>query len=150
MALIRREPARTEMEPFFGRGLFGWPEWLTAWEPFRGLMEAEQIKVEEFVEGDQYVVRAELPGIDPEKDVEITVTDRTLHIRAERRQEKKTEEPRYHRQEIRYGSFSRSLQLPEGASEKDVSASYTDGILTVRLPIDREKAAATRIPITRG
>ena len=52
-----------------------------------------------------------------------------------------------YRSEIRYGAFSRSLQLPTGATEKDIDATYKAGVLELRVPIDRKKAEATRIPI---
>ena len=73
------------------------------------------------------MVRADLPGIDPEKDVELTVSDGMLHIRAERREEEKREEKGYLRQELRYGSLSRTLPLPEGVTESDITATYKDG-----------------------
>ena len=80
------------------------------------------------------MVRAELPGIDPDKDVELTVSDGMLRIDAERREEEKTEEKGYVRQELRYGSFARTLPLPMGVTESDITASYKDGILEVRIP----------------
>src|SRR5687768_4447289 len=73
-----------------------------AFRPFAGL---QMMRVEDFQDGDQYVMRAELPGIDPDKDVELEVQDGVLTIKAERREERK--EP--HRSEFRYGSFSRSV-----------------------------------------
>jgi HSP20 family protein len=119
------------------------------WEPFQEVAEM-QMPVEEYDEDGKHVVRVELPGIDPEKDVSVTVQDGLLRIRAERRHEEKTEEPHYFRQEIRYGSFARDLPLPPDCGEEDVTADYTDGILTVRLPLDHEKATAKKVPITRG
>ena len=80
------------------------------------------IRVDEYREGDTEVIRAELPGIDPEKDVELTVGDGMLRIHAERRVEEKTEDIGYVRHELRYGSMSRTLPLPEGVSESDISA----------------------------
>jgi HSP20 family molecular chaperone IbpA len=100
--------------------------------PFTG---GHLVRVEDFVDQGQYVVRAELPGIDPEKDVDITVADGILTITAERREEKKESG----RSEFRYGSFSRSVRLPGGADEEDVTASYGDGILEVRTPLREEK-----------
>jgi HSP20 family protein len=88
-----------------------------------------------FVEGDHYLVRAELAGVDPEKDVEVTVGSGYLTIRAERHD--KTEGK--HRTEFRYGSFSRSLPLPGDANADDVKASYDHGILTVSIGLKAEK-----------
>ena len=91
-----------------------------------------------------------MPGIDPDKDVEITVSDGMLHLSAERRSETKTEDKKGYRSEFRYGSFSRSVRLPAGAGEEDVKATYTDGILEVRIPIDEKSNGARKIPISHG
>ncbi|MGO8890167.1 MAG: Hsp20/alpha crystallin family protein, partial [Streptosporangiaceae bacterium] len=80
----------------------GFPRWLEA---------GDLIRVEEYRLDGALVVRADLPGVDPDKDVELIVSDGTLHIEAERRQEEKREEKGYLRREVRYGSFSRSLPL---------------------------------------
>jgi HSP20 family protein len=97
------------------------------------------------------VVRAELPGIDPEKDVEITVDNGVLTITAERREEKVEGEEGTsgYRSEFRYGSYRRSMTLPTGATEDDVKATYTDGILEVRVPIGTEKPTPRTVEITR-
>jgi HSP20 family protein len=90
-----------------------------------------------------------MPGIDPDKDVEITITDHTLHLRAERRSQTETKDKKGYRSEFRYGSFSRSMPLPSAATEDDVKAVYTDGILEVRIPMDSAEAAAKKIPVER-
>ncbi|MFJ5956423.1 Hsp20/alpha crystallin family protein [Paenarthrobacter sp. NPDC092416] len=98
------------------------------------------------------MVRAELPGIDPEKDAEITVFDGTLTIKAERQAKKEQKEKEGYRSEFRYGSFVRRVPLPDGVKEGDVTASYKDGVLEVRAPIPEPAApaaAAARIPITK-
>ncbi len=119
-------------------------------EFFRGFgEEMDLLKVEEFTEGDQVVVRVEMPGIDPDKDVQISVSDHTLHLQAERREESKTEDKGRYRSDFRYGSFSRTVPLPVGTTEEDVKATYKDGILEVRIPIDRAAANAKRVPIQR-
>ena len=86
----------------------------------------------------------------PDKDVEITVSDHMLQVNAERRQETKTEDKKGYRSEFRYGSFTRTVPLPTGATESDVKAGYTDGILEVRIPINPERAESKKIPITKG
>ncbi|MEU9046303.1 MULTISPECIES: Hsp20/alpha crystallin family protein [unclassified Kitasatospora] len=92
--------------------------------------------------------RSELPGIDPAKDVEITIEGGVLTVRAERSEEKKDKQ----RTEFRYGSFTRSVRLPEGTKEQDITATYDKGVLTVRAPIrEAEKPEqARRIEITTG
>jgi HSP20 family molecular chaperone IbpA len=102
------------------------------------------ISVEAHFEDGAYVVRAELPGIDPEKDVEVTIADGALTIRAERGEETKEK----HHSEFRYGSFSRTLNLPEGAKPDKTTASYSGGILTVRVETAKsEKALVHKVRI---
>ena len=144
MSLIPRSRSDVDWPDRFGSRMFDMPD---AW---KGLFDDDDMKVEEFRENGTLVVRAEMPGIDPDKDVEITVTDHMLHLRAERRSEKKSEDTEGYRSEFHYGSFARSVRLPAGATESDVSASYNDGILEVRVPVDDDTAEAKKIPITRG
>jgi HSP20 family protein len=87
------------------------------------------------------VVRAELPGIKQE-DVDITLHDRVLTISGERKAEQEEERGGYYVRERRYGSFSRSLTLPEGIDESKVHARYDDGVLEVTV----EGAAAVQEP----
>lgn len=110
------------------------------------------MRLEEFVEDDTCVIRAELPGIDPEKDVDISIADGILHLRAERQERSEEKRPDSYRSEFHYGRLARSIRLPEGATEADVSASYKDGILEVRVPAPKAATAPTptRIPISRG
>jgi HSP20 family protein len=109
-------------------------EWFE--EPFVTLRPylAQPIRIEDFVEDGHYLVRAELAGIDPAKDVEVTVGSGYLTIRAERHD--KTEGK--HRTEFRYGSF-RSLPLPGDANPDDITASYDHGILTISVGLKAAK-----------
>jgi HSP20 family protein len=110
------------------------------------------MRVEEYVDGDTAVFRGELPGLDPNKDIELKVVDGVLHVRAERKEQTEEERPDGFRTEFHYGSLARSVRLPEGATEADVSATYKDGILEVRVPAPKKAppAAPAPIPITRG
>jgi HSP20 family protein len=108
------------------------------------------MRVEEFVEGDTCVIRAELPGIDPDKDVEISVSDGIMHLQAVRRERSEDERPDGYRSEFRYGSLERRFRLPQGTTEKDIKATYHDGILEVRVPAPKQVKAAARIPIARS
>jgi HSP20 family molecular chaperone IbpA len=87
--------------------------------------------IEDFVEEGAYVVRAELPGLDAAKDIDVSATEGTLTITAQREETKKEQ----HRSEFRYGSFSRSVSLPPGADTSKISAEYKKGILEVRVPV---------------
>jgi len=125
------------------RGLLG--------DSWAGLPEGRPIKVEEFVEDGTVVIRAELPGIDPDEDVDITVADGVLHVVATREERSEKERPEGYRSEFHYGSLERHIRLPEGAEADDITATYRDGILEVRIPApaDIEKPAA-KVEITRG
>jgi HSP20 family protein len=138
-------PARLELFDRFDR-MFG--DWMSSL-PFRRALEnwdderAQMIRVEEFEEDGAVVVRAELPGVDPAEDIDVTVSGGALRITAERNQEERSEERGYVRKELRYGRFSRTVPLPEGAAEADVTATYTNGILEVRVPLSTPKPPPT-------
>ncbi|MCG2622105.1 Hsp20/alpha crystallin family protein [Arthrobacter sp. I2-34] len=124
-------------------------------EPFRRFFEGEWdaswLRVEEFRDGPTMVVRAELPGVDPDQDVDITVREGTLHIRAERRERTEEKTKSGYRSEFRYGSFSRNVTLPPGCRQEDVTATYRDGVLEVRIPVPQEPPAGTgKVNISRG
>jgi len=106
------------------------------------------IRVEEVLEEGAWVIRAELPGVDPEKDIELVVANGVMTLRAERHEGWGTKD-RLRRSEFRYGHFERTVTLPAGANEQDVKATYENGILEVRIPIDGKTAEARRVPITR-
>jgi len=108
------------------------------------------MRVEEFVEGDTCVIRAELPGIDPDKDVEISVSDGIMHLQAVRRERSEDERPDGYRSEFRYGSLERRFLLATATTEKDIKATYHDGILEVRVPAPKQVKPAARIPIARS
>jgi HSP20 family protein len=75
-----------------------------------------------FHRGGDLVIRADLPGIDPDNDVEITLQEGVLTIQGERRLEERTSGEGMHRFESAGGSFSRSVALPDGVKEEDVQA----------------------------
>jgi HSP20 family protein len=132
-------------EPFVSR----WFDWTDM--PFPAFKDAERLlRVEEFTEGDDLVVRAEMPGIDPEQDVDVHVREHVLEIRAERKAEETREEKGMTRSEFRYGSFYRAISLPAGAKENEVQATYKDGILEVRVPLDSKGAQESKIAVKRG
>jgi HSP20 family protein len=136
MALARREAIGFDLPDLFRRLLDG-PAEASGW-----------LRAEERREGDDIVVRFELPGVDPERDVEISVVDGVLHIRAERHEETERREQDSYRSEFRYGSFVRNVVLPPGVDEDAIRASYKDGILELRMPAGKEKPEAKRISVS--
>lgn len=124
-----------------------WPELFDDFPRELRLFGGEHmIRLEESTENGAYVVRAELPGIDPDKDVDITVQEGALTVHAERSEEKSAGR----RTEFRYGSFTRSVPLPPGAREEDITASYDKGILTVTVPLAETGQKPRRIEIGKG
>jgi HSP20 family protein len=123
-------------------------DWLESELPLMGGLrlfgQERAMRCEEFLREDAIVVRAELPGFDPEKDIEVTLHDRALTIAAERRDER--EEEGY--SEFFYGKTRRTLAMPAGVDGSAVSAAYRDGILevTVKLPPAPE-AKQVKVPI---
>ncbi|WP_306371031.1 Hsp20/alpha crystallin family protein [Nocardiopsis sp. CC223A] len=103
------------------------------------------LRVETAMEDDRYVVRAEAPGMDPDKDLTVTIEHGVLTIQAERSESTAT--PQH--SEFRYGSFSRTLALPADASGEDVVASYDKGILEVSIGLTRRSENSRRVPIAR-
>jgi HSP20 family protein len=118
----------------------------------RRLFEADPeaggwLRAEERREGDDLVVRFEMPGVDPDRDVELTVLDGVLHIRAERHDEVEQPDDAGYRSEFRYGSFVRNVILPPNVDEENIRARYKDGILEIRVPVGTEKPEARRLAI---
>lgn len=79
------------------------------------------------------VLKAELPGLKVE-DVDVELDDNVLTISGERRFEEKVEDGRAYRLERAYGSFARTMTLPQGVKAEEISATFTDGVLEVRVP----------------
>lgn len=125
-------------------------------EPFRRLFESDaersMIRVEEEVKDNVLTIRAEIPGVDPDKDVEISVSDGQLNIRAERNEKTEQKDKGSYRSEFRYGSFYRSIPLPKRVKQEDIKASYKDGVLEVSAPVPNDDGGekTQRIQVERG
>ena len=114
-----------------------WPQTESAWYPAVDVTE----------EGEELVVKADLPGVDPD-DIDLRITEDTLGISAETKYEEEKREKGFYLAERRYGSFQRVIPLPASVKSDDVTARFDNGVLEVRLPKAKE---ARRIPIaSRG
>ena len=109
----------------------------------RPLFDRNLIRVEDATQDGRYEVRAEIPGVDPANDIDITVHDGLLTIKAVRSQTVES----HGRSEFSYGAFSRYLPLPAGADVEDVKATYEKGILTVSVPVPNGTPAAKHIEV---
>ena len=130
--LIRWQPAndlvslRDAMDRLFEDSFVSprnWPVWTTLTEPSLDVYQTEN----------EVVVKAALPGIKPE-NVDITLTGDVLTISGETREENEQKDKNYLRRERRFGSFSRSISMPEGLQAEKADAKFENGILTLTLP----------------
>jgi HSP20 family protein len=127
------------MPRFFG----DMTDWFELEFPLRA---GHMIRVEDLVTEHEYMLRAELPGVDPEKDVQVSVANGILTIHAERKEETQTR----HRSEFRYGMLQRSVRLPANADEEHVAAKYGKGILEVTVPLKVTEPTTKQITIAKA
>lgn len=139
MANLERRQQRSlfpELAELFG----GFPSFAN----IRPVFDARLLRLEdEMTKDGRYEVRAEVPGVDPAKDVDVTVHEGRLTIKAERTEKSENNG----RSEFSYGSFERTVTLPQGANEDDIKASYDKGILTVSVGITEPKQTEKKIQI---
>jgi HSP20 family protein len=98
-------------------------------------------------DGEDAVVRLELPGIDAEKDVTVEIEGNALVVRGERRDERAEQRDGRSLREVRYGSFRRSFGLPAHVTADAVAATYDAGVLTVRVAGAYAGTGARQIPV---
>lgn len=143
---LQRESEQLMRNVLSGLGLFGTAPALGASgraEEGAGWMPAVDIVSRE----NDIIVRAELAGIDPAKDVDISVHDGMLSIRGRRRHEDRQDKDQYIRLERRYGAFERTLAIPDGVNAEDIKARYQDGVLHVVIPGAAKVASVRRVPV---
>jgi HSP20 family molecular chaperone IbpA len=134
---VRRHPR--SLFPEFSDLFAGFP----SLAGIRPAFDTHVMRLEDEMSDGRYLVRAEMPGVDPAKDIEITVRDGQLTIKAERSEKKDFNG----RSEFSYGSFIRTVSLPAGADEDNIEATYDKGILTVSVAISEPKPAERRVQV---
>jgi HSP20 family protein len=117
----------------------------TDWWPLPVTTEGFVPALEAYVEGDEFHVRAEVPGIDP-KEIDLSVEDNRLTIKGERKTTEEKKEEGYFLREIAHGRFERTVRLPEGADTEKINARYDKGVLHITVPV-KEALAAQKVPI---
>jgi len=133
---------RSALSPRLGRGVIR--------SSLRGGTEMWAPEVEVSQQNNELVVRADLPGLKKD-DIHIDVTDGAITVSGERRQEQETERGGIYRSERSYGSFYRVIPLPEGAITDQARATFTNGVLEVRLPAPPEQVTrGRRLEIKEG
>lgn len=122
-------------------------------DPVRRFLKGEAesgLRIEQYSDGNTLVIRTDVPGIDPEKDVDLTVSDDVLTIEARREEPAHESEPSY-RSEIRYGTTVRRVPLPRSADHDSIEATYLDGVLEIRVQLPNQAGtASTKVRVSRG
>lgn len=127
--------------PFSSMKPLWWPRFRAA--EHEGIMPTVDI----FEEGDDVVLKTELPGMKKE-DIDVSMTANSVTISGEKKHEEKVEKKNYYRMERSYGSFTRSFRLPAEVQTHKVKANFKDGVLEVRIPKTEEaKSKEKKIPI---
>jgi HSP20 family protein len=131
---------------------FEWPAF--KWPSFnaRPALEAATWfpEIDVFEKDNRLVTKVDLPGMKKE-DVKVEVADGRLTISGERKTEAEEKKEDFYRTERQYGSFYRSVPLPEGAKLEDVKAAFSDGVLEVSVPLPaKAEAKIQRVPIEDG
>ena len=133
---------RTEMDRLFDSFLGGVPSLSSLRQGFpSGQMMTPTLDVKENEK--EIVVKADLPGMD-EKDINLTVHNGVLSLRGEKKSEHTDERENYHVMERSYGSFQRSIRLPETIDEDKAEARFDKGVLTITLPKRPEMVSAQK------
>ncbi len=122
------EEARSELDRFWDTFLFGVPQKRDFWEGTEWLPAVDVAETK-----NEIVVYVEAPGMDS-KEFDIALSERTLTIKGEKKLEKAEEGEDYHLAERRYGTFTRSILLPQEVESDKIRASYENGILTITVP----------------
>jgi len=113
---------------------------------FPSLWNGDTLALDVYETNEALVIKTSLPGVKPE-EVDITVTGDVLTIKGETKSEEKVENANYLRQERRYGSFQRSVQLPGDLKSEKAEASFENGVLTLTIP-KAEEAKPKTIKVT--
>lgn len=105
-------------------------------------MGAASMAIDMYETGNEVVVKAALPGVKPDQ-VEVTITGNTLSISGESKEENETKDKDYIRKERRYGSFTRTVTLPNGLKADKAEAVFENGMLTLTVPKSEESKPKT-------
>lgn len=129
-----------------GNPLPGLLEWFDLNRPSTLTDLTHYVPVESFTEDGTFVLRADLPGVDPDKDIDVSVAGDVLTIRAERHEE----EHAGGHSEVRYGAFTRSVRLPQGCRADGVEARYDAGVLVVTVPTTTPATEPIKVDVQTG
>ena len=119
-------------------------------EPVKILEESSCVcpRVESYWKNGSYVIKADLPGVEA-KDIQVTLENGCLTIKGERKMDKEVEDKNVDRREVFYGSFERSMAVPEGLRTEQIKAKYHEGVLEITVPVE-EKLLPKKIKVEEG
>jgi HSP20 family protein len=123
--------------PRFVGDLFEWFDTEPLMRPGR------MIRIEDRLTDTEYLIRAELPGCDPQKDIQVGVEQGLLTIKCEREEQRQEHD----RTEFRYGALQRVIRLPGNAVDNKIAAKYDKGVLEVKIPLAEHKPSGRQIPV---
>lgn len=139
---------------------------IVTWSPLRDIRRVEEmfdrlfestlagrttmtsaLPIDVFEREGKLFVKAAVPGVKPE-ELDITVEENVLTIRGETKAEETTEDTKVYRREVAYGSFSRSVRLPENLDFDKIDAEFRNGLVTVSIPyLPEEKPKAVKVSV---
>ena len=134
---------RDEMDRVFDQFERGFPRWPSAWRRGGGGAAPMSPELDVRENADAITIEAELPGVD-EKDISVTVANGMLTIKGEKKQEKEERNENYYLAERSYGTFQRSLRLPESIDDSKVEAKFAKGVLKITAAKRPEAVKAER------
>ena len=133
---------RRDMDDLFNRFFSDWERDFSPW--FRPT-DGDYLPVESYVDGNTLIIKADLPGVDA-KDIQVSVEGNQLTIKGERKARQEHKQGDYFHQEVRYGSFARTMALPEGVNANEMKARYHNGVLEISMPAPASMASK-KVPI---
>ncbi len=139
------EEIRDEMNRVLERFESGWPRW-TSLAPLRWPTSLVVPDLDVHENDKSFTIEVELPGVE-EKDVTLSVNNGYLTVKGEKKTEREVNKDNYHLAERSFGSFERSLRLPESLDDSKIEANFTKGILKITAPKRADAKAERKIAI---
>ncbi len=136
LTTVQQQMRRMLEEVFGGAGAGQGEERERRWLPAIDVVERDN----------ELLFRFDLPGV-PKEDINVEVEDATLVVSGERRSEQEERGDRFYRRERSFGSFTRSVPLPEGVDPEQIKADFRDGVLELRIPKPEQRSQRRRIAV---
>jgi len=139
------EEIRDEMNRVLERFESGWPRW-TSLAPLRWPTSLVVPDLDVHENDKSFTIEVELPGVE-EKDVTVSVNNGYLTVKGEKKTEREVNKDNYHLAERSFGTFERSLRLPDSLDDSKIEANFTKGILKITAPKRADAKAERKIAI---